>query len=621
MLNGFSQWLLSFRKTRGASLWTYAVPTLLSGLALASLFALGPLVQAVVVAILSGESSSIYDSENVSELASFSAYLTAALWPPYLAGGVFSAIAMLLASTKRTVFASGTIAIALSLTLIDLSSGVPEGLASSILCNVAAGAILASLTLILILDNQVIRRVANGNEKVERIIWLVAPATGFFALATILFSALGFLTRVPKTPVSFRLEPSLNGYYVTEMEQQCSMGNRKELKQCTSVDGKENSKFSFLGKFSETDGGRTEFLGGGSGLKIEWSTAIEGSTRGSLWVTQGCVGESADYENAIKSSPLYSGDIRNLAITVDDGLTDFRIIDPKPNRFTVSDEGVAQFWINPSRNNPEKIDVSRFLGNGIIQVNDKSDTTKFSLGLISLTKNEKGTQFKTRRATYSINDDEKRLIEFNLAPEMIEARATIACEGLEVEQHAGKLSATTKVPYISLVVSLEAPRQLSLDDMGKLGHVTISAANGWIKSTGYRKDQLHEAITEGTMSQLSLIGVVRDMVVDGEVISTGPTSTLQLSGKMYARTDGPAILVEGSANYLIFNGKRLSRTRWERLDAGVRIPIILGVPTAAFFLLNFARTTLRRPIRLVWRLPGRTGKPTSKARYRRGSRH
>ncbi|NYF37529.1 hypothetical protein HDC96_003341 [Stenotrophomonas sp. JAI102] len=583
---------------------------------MASLFALGPLVQAIAVALVSGETSSLYDSENVGQLVNVKAYLTSALWPPYLAAGVFSAAAMLLASTKRAVFASGTVAIGLSLTAIDLSSGVLDGLAASILCNFAAGAILATLTLVLVLDNRIVRRIANGNAKVERIVWLLAPAIGYFALATILFCVLGFLTTVPTTPVSFRLEPSLNGYYVTEEEQQCRAGNQDESKQCGSVDGKDHSKFSFLGNFSEAENGRTDFIGGGAGLKIGWSRTTEGSTRGSLWATQGCVGENAPYEDAIKSPPIYTGEIRNLSLTADEGLSDFRVIHPKLNEVTVSDDRITQFWVNPSRDDPEKIDVSRFLGNGTIQVANNFTKTTFVLGLIPLTGNEEGAAFKARSVTYSINGDDERVINFRMASEMIRAQASISCEALEVFEHGEQMSAATNVPYVSLVVSLEAPEQLSLEELGKPSHVTVSGANGWIKSIGYRKENFHEAITPGRISQLSLIGVVRDLVIDGQAVPTGATSTLQLSGKMYARTDGPAILIEGGADYLILNGKRLSSTRWEQLDAGVRIPIILGVPTAAYFLLSFAGAALRRPARLVWRLPGKHKRQTSESRYR-----
>ncbi|WDK35504.1 hypothetical protein JH300_20035 [Xanthomonas campestris pv. campestris] len=619
MQSKLSQWWLSFRKARAVNLWADVVPTLLFGLALASLFALGPLVQAIVVALFSGETSSLYDSENVGQIVNINAYLKTVFWPPYLAGGLLSAVAMRLAPTKRTVFASGTVAIGLSLTAIDLSSGALDGLAVSILCNFAAGAVLANLTLVLVLDNQIVRRVANGNTKVEQIVWLLAPAIGCFALATILFCALGFLTTVPTTPASFRLEPDLNGYYVTEDGQKCGADDKGKSKQCGSGDGNTHSKFSLLGNYREAEGGRTEFLGGGAGLKIGWSKTIKGPIKGSLWVTQGCVGENASYKDALKATPLYAGEIRDLVITADEGLSDFRVIDPKLNEITVSDDHIAQFWINPSPDDPEKIDVSRFLSNGTIQVADKFTKTTFVLGLIPLTGNEEGPAFKARSATYSINGDDARVINFRMAEDMIEVGASMSCEALSVSEQGKQMLATSQVPYVNLVVSLETPERLSLEEVGKPSHVTVSGANGWIKSTGFRKDKFHEAISGGGISQLSVIGVVRDLVVDGQVISTGATSTLQLSGKMYARADGPGVLIEGGTDYLIINGKRVSSTRWERLDAGVRVPIILGVPTAAYFVLTFAGSTLRRPVRLVWRRPERRRRLTSRSRPPGGS--
>lgn len=102
--------------------WAYVLLAISSGLGLALVFASGPLVQAIAVAFLSGQTSSIYDGQNVGQLVNAKTYIETALWPPYIAAGVFSAIAMVQASTKWSVLAWGTIAIGTSLTVIDAST-------------------------------------------------------------------------------------------------------------------------------------------------------------------------------------------------------------------------------------------------------------------------------------------------------------------------------------------------------------------------------------------------------------------------------------------------------------------------------------------------------------------
>lgn len=588
----------------------YVCVALLSGFGLSLVFASGPLVQAIAIAFLSGQAPSLYDGENVGQIVDASTYMKAALWPPYLIAGLLSAIAMIQSSKKKSFVIWGTLTIGASLTTIDAFTGGPEGLFICAICNFSAGFLLAVFTLVLVLNSKATRRLSGGKASTEIALWILTPFMGYSILAGVLFFVLSFLTTIPSTPASFRLEPPINGYYVTSTTNQCKnetlnrVGNkcRSLTNMAVSDQNSLSDVFSVLGDFSSDDDNQFEFVGGGKELTFEWHKKITGDVTGSVWVTQGCVDKGA-ISGATKSKPIFHGLMKDLRISIDEGLSEFRMIEPKSRQVEVNDNNIAQFWIGPVGGDAEHLKISRFLSNGEIRVSDNYDTSTFELGLFPLTGNEKGPTFKSRQITVSINDNELKKLNISVKSKLVSPGANMICAPLQTQVVADSLSASATAPYVSLIISIEPPKLVNLEEVDQSNEAVVSGANGWIENTGLRKVDLYEAIDGGNLSQLSVIGSVKDLVIDGQTIPSGQTSTLQLSGKFMGRSDGPAILLEGKADDLILNGRRLTTTRWERLDAGVRIPIILGVPTAAYFLLNFAIATLRRRTRKVWRLP------------------
>lgn len=475
------------------------------------------------------------------------------------------------------------------------------------LCNFAAGLLLSIFTLLLALNDHVARRVSTGSPSLQITLWVLGPFIGYVFLASILFFALSFLTTIPSTPTSFRLEPALNGYYVTGQPCSDSKSQPKNACEANSQRPRPQDMFAILGSFDGADNGEVEFIGGGEGLTFQWSKNISGAVSGALWIMQGCVAKDA-IADAMQSKPIFRGALKSLRITLDEGLSEVRSIDFPSKDIRVSDDNIAQFWITPSSKDSERLQVTRFLGKGVVRMPDRLDSTVFELGLFATNDDKSGPTFRQRRVRYTINEGDTQTLEIAVAPTLISPQAAMTCAHLPTRATANGLSASANAPYVSLVIATEPPSFVELEEVGRSNEVAISGANGWIKSTGYRKADLHEAVTAGSLSQISLLGVVKDLTIDGQSVATGATSTLQVSGDLEGRTDGPALLLEGSADYLILNGKRLTTTRWERLDAGIRIPIILGVPTAAYFLLNFAIAVLRRPNRRVWRPPGARGK-------------
>lgn len=610
----FLSWVTAQSKALWSNAAIYVLLTLFSGMGLAFIFASGSLVQSLTVAFLVGKVSSVYDGDNVGQLVSAKSYISIALWPPYLAAGLLSAIAMVQASTKRSVLIWGTISIGTSLTMIDMAfADNANDMAVSVVCNFAAGFLLAIFTLVLALNMQVARLFSGGGHGIEKGLWILGPFVGYSILACFIFFALNFLTTIPAISSNFRLEPPLSGYYVTGTAIACNdfttrnnIQNDEGLKCDALGKGVEkepnDTQFSVLGKFDRPNGGEIEFVGDGGGTTFEWSKEVARSIEGSLWITQGCIVNDA-IKDAMKSKPIFHGSLNSLRITLDKGMSNFHVIDSSAKGIEVSDDKISQFWINNLEKETNKLYVSRFLDKGVIDIPDGLGSSIFAIGLFPLVVEDNKFSTKRRIIKYVVNGTDSKTIDISINSKLVSPKAATVCAPLSWRAVDGGFSASADVPYVSLAISIEQPKLISLDDLNRSGHMIISEANGWIKSSGYRKVDLYEAIKSGSLSQLSVFGAVKTLEVDGQVVPTGETSTLQLSGRLVARSDGAGILLQGNVDYLILNGRRLTATRWERLDGGLRIPIILGVPTAIYFFLNFAIATLRRPARKVWHPP------------------
>ena len=522
---------------------------------------------------------------------------------------------MIQATTKRSLLAWGATTIGSSLTVLDVLAAGTEDLAVSILCNFSAGFLLALFTLTLALNSDVLRRCSGGNSRLEIALWVLWPFTGYVTLATALFLALSFLTTVPTTPLSFRLEPSLNGYYVTREDASCGkfQDAGDELNsscQPTRLDSsvQTSTVLSILGNFEGADNGDVAFIGGGKGLTFQWTKGVTAPVTGSIWVAQGCAKKDQIGE-AIKSEPIFQGDLARLDITLDEGLSEFRVIAPKRQGITVHDDDIAQFWVRASEDS-DRLEISRFLGLGTIRTSDRFEGATYEIALFPLTGNDEGPAYRPRQIIYNINNGAQQKLDFAMESKLFSPKAEMTCEPLPTRTAGGALYASAKVPYVSIFVVIDHPKLANLDDANRANQVTVSGANGWITSSGYAKADLHEVVSSGSLTQLSLIGAVKDLSIDGLTIPTGTTSTLQLRGRMQGRTDGPSILMQGRVDYLIFNGKRLTTTRWEQLDTGVRIPLILGIPTAAYFMFSFGALTLRKRVKRVWQPPVRRRRKT-----------
>jgi hypothetical protein len=110
----------------------------------------------------------------------------------------------------------------------------------------------------------------------------------------------------------------------------------------------------------------------------------------------------------------------------------------------------------------------------------------------------------------------------------------------------------------------------------KRSDMVINGANGWAKITGldfkYMRDH-RLGRGNGFAAEEGLKG----LRIDGEPIEIDVESDFSAFGEFYSTMEEETVKVEGTADFVWLNGKRLNPTLWERLALGWQIPLITAL--------------------------------------------
>lgn len=586
---------------------------LLTGLGVSLVFVSGPYVQSAFTSFLSGSKSSLYAGMYASGIGGFPTvgdYFRQAFWPPYLFSGMVVAAAMAWFNAKiRFLVGVGTVT-AVCLTAIDvLNDATGYGLIVSIVCNALGGVILALLSFLIISKASVLHHVSEGNKYIERVIWIIYPAVCFVILTAVLIFVLAFLIKIPTASVSLRLAPPMSGSSSPVDPLRCGAytGTTASLEGCHDRHAakKNDDEFNVLAKFTPVSGSETKWVGLGKNLSVAWKKNNNDAVSTTFRMAEGCTTRE-QLEKIVRTNSRQGGTKMGIIrIDVDSGLSQFRLLGPSDaGKVEIGDSKshVSEFWVIPDTANSTKVNFSRFIYDGYWHVNDTFDDFSYEIGLF-LIDGEKRAPKARRLHLVSSVPDKSTYIDVRFDEKRVDPNGAVKCKMLKLESVGEGYVVTASEPLVSLIVSVDHNKDVAYSDLDSPDILAISGINGWVSSDDFDKSRVDLGINAGTIGMLSVFGTISDVQVNGKGIATGPTSTLQLTGELFARSDGPAILVSGDADYMILNDQRLTLTRWESLDTAIRVPIIFGVPTVLYFLLRMLVDELRRTRRHLWYLP------------------
>lgn len=585
-----------------------------TGFGISLVFVSGPYVQSAFTSFLSGSKSSLYAGMFASGIGGFPSvdnYFRHAFWPPYLLSGMVVAVAMALLNAK-TRFLVGVAAVtACCLTAIDVLSGATGyNLVTSIVCNVLGGIILTLLSFIIIAKTSVLHYVSDGNKHIERIIWIIYPAVCFVILTAVLIFVLAFLIKIPTASVSLRLTPPMSGSSSPIDPLRCNAytGTTASLKGCYDryTASKHGDEFNMLAKFTPVSGSENKWVGLGNDLSVSWRKNNSDAVSATFLMTEGCTTRK-QLEKIVKTKSLNDGVKVSIGrIDVDNGLSQFRLLGPSDaGKVEIGDTNspVSEFWVIPDTTSSSKINFSRFIYNGYLHINDTFNDFSYEIGLFLFDGDKRVPKAGRLHLVSGTRGASKYIdVRFN-GGSTVDPNAAVKCRVLKLESVKNGYVITASEPLVSLIVSIDHNKGVVYSDLDKPDVLVISGVNGWVSSDGFDKSRVDLGVNSGEIGMLSVFGAISDVQVNGKDVATGPTSTLQITGDLFGRSDGPSILVTGDADYMILNNQRLTLTRWESLDIAIRVPLIFGVPTVLYFLLRMLADELRRTRRHLLYVP------------------
>lgn len=601
------------------------VATLLASYGISAVYVAGPFLQAAVVLVIAGDSSLMYEgftNRGIGGRPDISDLLAHALFSQLFAAGLVTAVAMALTNTKRAFLWSGTIVGAACWTFFDLLA-LPYSnaeLIESLLSNIAGGFLLSIFSYVVIANFASVVSIVGGNKILERVIWVLWPMACYLVLAIALYIIVGFLINIPTTQVSFKLEPPMRGYYTGKTSKGCRFAGsgiadekRKKADTPACKPSSEKStrssgdRFGIMDRLSEKQANNLEWVGKANNFSFKWVKGIQEPVIAELRIVQGCRFPT-DGTVAMNVAPFLRGPVSKLEILGNAGMSEFRIVQSdRPGDVTIEDmDGldISQFWLGPSDKDPEKLEVQRFLGNGKITVRESLRQISYEVGLFVFNTDDR--ELGADRRTFSLKLDGlkgvKSIVVSNTRS-TVTPDEVLTCKAVDVEADSNGFAADVSAPYASLLVTILPPKQISYASLAGNNDLVVAGLNGWASTSGWAKVSWTELVQTGQLGQLSFFGIFKDAQVGERQINASGTGTLAISGNMQVRTDGSALLLSGNASHALLNEHRITSTRWEKLEVEMRVAILLGVPTAFYFLLRLALSTLRRPIRKVWKAP------------------
>ncbi|MCI2246603.1 hypothetical protein L3067_18480 [Xanthomonas sp. PPL568] len=589
-------------------LWIISV--LLCAFGMASVLVLGPYIQVASLVLISGDSSTLYDgfsTRGIEGVADYAAHIRSIFTSPLAIVGLASSMATALARTRKEFVLATALVIGIGWTIVDCLPGdtavAPSDMATNLIFNLLGGFLLAIFGCV---AHAHFERVRNSISRGYLIlVWMLWPCLAYLLLSASIFFAISFFVKMPVAFTSFKVDSPVQGYYSLDDLKTC-YGRNSDIESPSSSTcfqynkseyGEEN--FDVMGSTSPRPDQAIEWQGQSENTKFEWARKAEESTRLELRLAQGCMSKES-VSKALKFDPFYVSDAKLLSIKPGKGSTGFRSVSRSVvDRVQILDESPGSFWINPSSSGIDKVDVRRFLARGVMSIHEGPGRHNYEFGFYPLRSDGAGVSLDPRLVSFSVDREVVNELHIELKLASIYSEDEIKCEAIKVTRDGERYKALATSPYISLIASAILPRKLPATSTK--GEMKLAGLKGWASIDGWDKDDDDQAYIEsGKVAMLSVIGSITEIQV-GDKLVDSKSNDLRASGDFQVRRQNGSMFVRGNAYFVEVNGHRLTPTRWEALDVGIRIPLMLGIPTAFYFILRLVISTLRLPGGRIWR--------------------
>jgi hypothetical protein len=350
----------------------------------------------------------------------------------------------------------------------------------------------------------------------------------------------------------------------------------------------EKDKESFQ-LFRDVDkNGRLKWTGMSMPLVVEWESS-HSAYRMSLDFYTDCMRmyEGQQPQLPIGRPALSLGKVRSVKVKLDEGMSEHELISDGSARFDFKERQLSSFSIDRKEENSIKFTIHPSEDERLSVFQDGQKKLFFSSFLVGHSKKD-ASDLKERTFSFLI-DGKNYLVKFKPSKK-IRKDAVALCSPINLEiLPDGIINEEVSAVSVSMVLTL-TPIEPDVEYIGGVegreDQIRFSGSSGWLvyepKSSSHRND---DKFSHGFTDFLVISGVFDSFQVEGAAMPTLSVNSLQAFGgvtEIDLKRSG-VFNVNGKANALYWNGERVNKTRWEKMDIAERSLLLTWLVALLFF--------------------------------------
>ena len=548
---------------------------------LGAVLGVGPYLQSHFMAVLNGTEPGIYSSVYGDSLIKFPAISD---WILNLNVLLFSFVSLVLFvvarrfSSVRDIFINVAISFFVISTMIDgyvavttIGAKVPVNFWECLVSNLIGGPLVAGLVLLVLQLNGAILGFGSNSGVLLRAVALVTPVVCGVLISAISYLIFTLLFNPVPADFDIVLSDSASGYY---------MVNKNSKKIASDAADK---PFGILSKSDYFDDVVTA-TSAGENIKLSWKNGlVKDKFTASIRFFKNCIGGELVQKQSKITPSLVVRDVNSIQIETDSGPNSIFIPQDKAklSRISVSNEEGNMYWIEKD-DKSKKITLSRFVDTkSNIKYWNSGNKFQVYLGAYLFDRDKVGNLVKhPRRFMVNVNGV-KQNFSFTPMPSF-DLNGVLKCQGITAKASDSNSHRLSDVIGLSLIIEpLNMSNTFYSNDSSVL---LVSGVSGWVSARDLTSQSASNLSDKGSVDAVSFNGHVKSLYVNDSKVETSPFDSFTIwDGKLVGSVEGTGELhFKGTANSFLRGQKRFNQTRWERLDASIKLLIV----TAMFSLFS-----------------------------------
>lgn len=315
--------------------------------------------------------------------------------------------------------------------------------------------------------------------------------------------------------------------------------------------------------------------------KFDWENKFpEFKYKIEIYLYSGCIPSEIEAFSR-KDKPIFvNNDLRAMNIGFGDRLEQITFPASESNSMQMKNNANSFFWMRKSKKD-DHVNYVQFLENLNINFGNKKEPIEVVAALMLIDKEQKNflPSSKEEKIEISINGKNQDLTIRN--KNQIDLNSKIKCTSIKIDQKTPNKLEFKDINVGALLRILILP----VPDLNKridrvFPELSISSEkNSYLRVDDVSNQEVSDYFNNGRFSAFSIRGKFKELKVNDQKTEVGEIEELGLSdAKLEVKISQTGeFLVDGIAQAAHRNAERVNQTRWERLDASIKLLLLSGI--------------------------------------------